>query len=65
MNDLQNMFAIGITEPGGPEVLSATRRPMPKPEPGEIRIRVEAAGLNGADLAQRRGVYPPPAYPPV
>ncbi|WKC21890.1 NAD(P)H-quinone oxidoreductase [Rhizobium sp. SSA_523] len=57
MND---MFAIEISEPGGPEVLKAVRRPVPAPGPGEIRIRVEAAGLNGADLAQRRGVYPPP-----
>lgn len=54
------MFAIEISKPGGPDVLKATRRPIPEPGPGEIRIRVEAAGLNGADLAQRRGVYPPP-----
>jgi len=54
------MRAIEISEPGGPEVLRLARRPIPQPEAGEVLIRVAAAGLNGADLAQRRGVYPPP-----
>jgi len=54
------MRAIEISEPGGPEVLRLAGRPIPQPEAGEVLIRVAAAGLNGADLAQRRGVYPPP-----
>ena len=54
------MRAIEISEPGGPEVLRLAERPIPQPAAGEVLIRVAAAGLNGADLAQRRGVYPPP-----
>src|SRR5690606_1212745 len=44
----------------GPEVLRLAERPAPQPAAGEALVRVAAAGLNGADLAQRRGVYPPP-----
>lgn len=54
------MHAIEIAGKGGPEVLKRVERPMPEPGPGEIRIKIAAAGVNGADLAQRRGVYPPP-----
>ena len=54
------MRAIEIAGEGGPEVLRLVERPVPEPGPGEVRIRVAAAGINGADLAQRRGVYPPP-----
>ncbi|MBF9033306.1 zinc-binding dehydrogenase [Rhodobacterales bacterium HKCCE2091] len=54
------MRAIEISGPGGPEVLRLTDRPVPDPGPGEVLIAVSAAGINGADLAQRRGVYPPP-----
>ncbi|MGV3650234.1 MAG: NAD(P)H-quinone oxidoreductase [Devosia sp.] len=58
---MTEMPAIEIAGKGGPEVLRLTRRPIPQPGPGEVLIKVAAAGLNGADLAQRRGVYPPPA----
>lgn len=54
------MRAIEINGKGGPEVLRLVERPVPRPGPGEVQIRVAAAGVNGADLAQRRGVYPPP-----
>lgn len=54
------MTAIAITSPGGPEVLQAVRQSLPVPGPGEVLIRVAAAGLNAPDLAQRRGTYPPP-----
>ena len=54
------MVAVEIAEPGGPEVLRLARRPVPVPAPGEVLIRVAAAGLNGADLSQRRGTYPMP-----
>ena len=54
------MTAIEITTPGGPEVLSPTTRPVPQASAGELLIRIEAAGLNRADLLQRQGKYPPP-----
>ena len=54
------MTAIAITAPGGPEVLQPVKMPMPKQGPGEVLIRVAAAGLNAPDAAQRRGSYPPP-----
>jgi putative PIG3 family NAD(P)H quinone oxidoreductase len=54
------MTAIEITKPGGPEVLRAVERPMPRPADGEVLIRVEAAGVNRPDVLQRRGMYPPP-----
>ena len=54
------MTAIEITEPGGPEKLAATRRPVPLPAPGEVLIQVAAAGVNRPDCLQRQGSYPPP-----
>ncbi|MGP2493980.1 NAD(P)H-quinone oxidoreductase [Mesorhizobium sp. PUT5] len=54
------MNAIVISEPGGPLVLKLERRDVPKPGPGEILIRVHAAGVNRPDVQQRKGVYPPP-----
>ncbi|RIK84519.1 MAG: NAD(P)H-quinone oxidoreductase [Hyphomicrobiales bacterium] len=54
------MTAIAITEPGGPLVLKPESRPVPRPGPGEIVIRVRAAGVNRPDVAQRQGTYPPP-----
>ncbi len=55
------MTAIAIIAPGGPDMLQPVRLPMPRPERHEVLIRVAAAGLNGADLGQRRGNYAPPA----
>lgn len=52
---------IDITSPGGPEVLVLGERPMPVPAAGQVLIRVQAAGVNRPDVAQRRGGYPPPA----
>ncbi len=54
------MRAIDITAPGGSEVLTEVQRPDPVPGPGEVVIRVAAAGVNRADLLQRQGHYPPP-----
>lgn len=54
------MTCVEVTEPGGPEVLRATTRPLPTPAKGEVLIRVAAAGINGPDLYQRKGLYPPP-----
>lgn len=52
--------AITISRPGGPDVLVSEIIPVPEPGPGEVLVRVAAAGVNAPDLAQRRGVYPPP-----
>ncbi len=54
------MKAIEISRPGGPEVLRLVERPVPVPGPGEVLIRVAAAGVNRPDVMQRRGLYPPP-----
>src|SRR3954464_12314211 len=58
------MIAIDPSGPGGPEVLEAVRRPLPAPGPGEVLIRVAAAGVNRPDVMQRRGLYPPPPGAP-
>jgi putative PIG3 family NAD(P)H quinone oxidoreductase len=55
------MTAIEISTPGGPEVLKPATRPVPEPGPGEVLIRVRAAGVNRPDMIQRAGHYPPPA----
>ncbi len=54
------MTAIGIANPGGPEVLQPQTRPLPQPGPGEILVKVAAAGVNRPDISQRLGKYPPP-----
>jgi putative PIG3 family NAD(P)H quinone oxidoreductase len=54
------MTVIGISKPGGPEVLLPETRAVPKPGPDEILIKVKAAGVNRPDVAQRMGHYPPP-----
>lgn len=57
----QHMTAIEITQPGGPQVLQPITRDMPRPGPREVLIEVHAAGVNGPDLLQRKGLYDPPA----
>ncbi|MDB5517669.1 MAG: NAD(P)H-quinone oxidoreductase [Tardiphaga sp.] len=54
------MTVIGISKPGGPEVLLPETRSVPVPGPHEILIKVAAAGVNRPDVAQRSGSYPPP-----
>jgi len=54
------MTVIEMREPGGPEVLQTSTRPIPVPGEGEVLIKVTAAGINGPDMVQRRGHYPPP-----
>jgi NADPH2:quinone reductase len=54
------MRAIEITQPGKPEVLQPCERPLPVLKPGEILIRVIAAGVNRPDVFQRLGQYPVP-----
>src|SRR6266446_6331109 len=54
------MTLIGISKPGCPEVLLPETRSVPAPGPGEILVKVAAAGVNRPDVAQRSGAYPPP-----
>src|SRR3954471_20250382 len=54
------MTAIEIREPGPPEVLRPTQRPVPEPGEGEVLIEVAAAGVNRPDVLQRQGHYAPP-----
>ena len=54
------MTVIGISKPGGPEVLLPETRAVPVPGPTEILVKVAAAGVNRPDVAQRSGSYPPP-----
>lgn len=58
------MQAIDPDAPGGPEVLALVERPVPQPAPGEVLIRVAAAGVNRPDVVQRKGGYPPPPGAP-
>jgi NADPH:quinone reductase len=60
----ETMMAIDPAMSGGPEVLIAVERPVPMPGPGEVLIRVAAAGVNRPDVLQRRGAYPPPTGAP-
>ena len=54
------MRAIEIAAPGGPEQLQLKSRPTPTAGPGEVLVKVAAAGVNRPDILQRMGVYPPP-----
>ncbi len=58
------MRAVVITSPGEPEVLRVAEVPDPVAGPGEVLVQVTAAGVNRADLLQRRGAYPPPPGTP-
>ena len=57
---MDDMRAVVIIEAGDPEVLAIQRVSIREPGRGEVRVRVRAAGINRADLLQRRGLYPPP-----
>lgn len=54
------MKCVEISQPGGPDVLRLVERPDPVPQPGEVLIDVQAAGVNRPDAMQRSGNYPPP-----
>ncbi|HYV44953.1 MAG TPA: NAD(P)H-quinone oxidoreductase [Myxococcaceae bacterium] len=58
------MRALRIEGQGGPEVLKLEDAEDPTPGPGEVLVRVRAAGLNRADLLQCMGLYPPPPDAP-
>jgi NADPH:quinone reductase len=57
----RQMQVVEMGAPGGPEVLRIATQPLPQPKTGEVLIKVAAAGVNGPDLMQRKGLYPPPA----
>ncbi len=54
------MRQVDISAPGGPEVMVIGQADRPVPQPGEVLIRVAAAGVNRPDVVQRQGLYPPP-----
>jgi len=61
------MKAVEVTEFGDSDALAVGERDRPEPGPGEVRIEVRAAGINFADIMQRRGEYqggPEPPYVP-
>jgi putative PIG3 family NAD(P)H quinone oxidoreductase len=60
MNLPQEMTAIEIREPGGPDVLQPVRMAVPEAGATELLIKVNAAGVNRPDVIQRNGGYPPP-----
>jgi NADPH2:quinone reductase len=53
------MNCVEVKEPGGPEVLVLASRQVPEVGEGEVLIKVAAAGINGPDIYQRKGLYPP------
>ena len=55
-----SMKIVEIAAPGGPEVLKPATRPVPLPGAAEVLVKVAAAGVNRPDVAQRKGLYPPP-----
>ena len=58
------MKAVRMHKTGGPEILVYEEVPDPTPRAGEVLIRIEAVGLNFADVMRRRGDYPEPTPPP-
>ena len=54
------MNYIQIEKHGDPDVLKLSSQSVPDPGFDEVRIRVEAAGVNRPDIMQRKGLYPPP-----
>ena len=59
------MKAAVISRYGGPEVLEVRNVPEPQPNPGQVLVQVEAAGINFADIMAARGGYPGTSEPPL
>jgi NADPH2:quinone reductase len=59
-----SMMAVVAPQPDGAEELALLERPVPRPGPDEVLVRVAAAGINRPDILQRRGLYPPPPGAP-
>jgi NADPH2:quinone reductase len=62
--EASSMEAIEVTDFGDRDSLTTTEREVPEPDSGEVRIAVEAVGVNFADIMQRRGNYPGGPQPP-
>ena len=60
MNIPNKMRYVSVSKPGGPEVLEIRECSIPSCGKDEVLIKVSGAGLNGADLTQRKGKYPLP-----
>src|SRR5215207_1608107 len=58
------MKAVRVKGFGGVDQLEVVVLPDPEPQPGQVRIRVQACGLNYADVMQREGLYPGGPKPP-
>jgi NADPH:quinone reductase len=58
------MKAVRVVSPGAGYTLEVAEIPRPRPQAGEVLIKVAAAGLNRADIAQAMGMYPPPPGAP-
>ncbi|NTE85660.1 NAD(P)H-quinone oxidoreductase [Agrobacterium rubi] len=56
----ETMRFVDLPSFGGPEVMAFSTGPLPSPKAGEILVRVQAAGINRPDVAQRQGTYPAP-----
>jgi NADPH2:quinone reductase len=52
------MIQIQVSEPGGPEQMKLVETHLPEPGPGQVLVRVEAAGVNYIDVYFRTGLYP-------
>ncbi|MFT5505812.1 MAG: NADPH2:quinone reductase [Gammaproteobacteria bacterium] len=59
-SNLKKMRAVHFETPGKPDVLTLMEQDIPVPTSTQILIKVDAAGVNGPDLMQRKGLYPPP-----
>jgi putative PIG3 family NAD(P)H quinone oxidoreductase len=60
------MNFIDLPASGGPEALVPARGAVPRPGPGEVLVKVRAAGVNRPDVLQRKGAYnPPPGASPI
>lgn len=56
----QRSRAVVVSRIGGPEVLTPEQRDVPDPGPGQVRVRIVAAGVNYIDVYFRTGLYPRP-----
>jgi len=54
------MRCVIAKEKGGPDVLTVENRPVPKPQAGEVLIKVDYAGVSRPDIMQRKGIFVPP-----
>jgi putative PIG3 family NAD(P)H quinone oxidoreductase len=61
----ETMTAIGVEDSGQNYRLLTVNIPKPRPAPGEVLVKVAAAGINRADIAQAMGAYPPPPGAPA